>query len=432
MDFFKSQKKKEEKQRSIARFDNCVRECANQNRISQIKHIDEYFNIPVLNKLNTIVMAKICCKKFESDSYYYQTNDSYFCYNVILYDTNGKMYTISDKEDFYTPYNNAEKISLPIDGRELMRVILKIIPFFIISENDNISNKHWLSLQCWNYGSKYDTELKYSGKKYLFVQEENYDSSIKSENDIFVRKYEIPHLSDNALMYLSEIISVWENKNLSEIAGDYDLWKEKKDFILSYKYYVNEEILKRNLKPVTININEQNATYGEKGEESVEYALKWLPNEYKTVEKGNGIYLRDNKISEERQEIDHITVGPNGVFVIETKYLKGNISIDSYKNWKREIDGVIEGLKNPIQQTDRHHMVIASILEGIVNESDIHDIICLAYDSCTISGIENSPIMITKSDMLCRNITNSISSKKYTKSEINEILNRISQFRIKE
>lgn len=80
----------------------------------------------------------------------------------------------------------------------------------------------------------------------------------------------------------------------------------------------------------------------ETGELEVEYALKWLPSEYIVIGKGeNGIRLKCPSVSEESQEIDHIVVSPQGVFLIETKNYSGKIEITREKNWIRsKLDGV--------------------------------------------------------------------------------------------
>ena len=416
MGFFETHKQnKEEKQRNITRLNNSIRECANQNRILQIKHLEDYLDFTSIANCETFIMAKVFCERYNIG------DDTLQTIKVYLIDSNNNRYLLESD------------IRLPISLNEALRVLFKIIPFFIYSENENLNNKYWLShMQCWNYGSNYDTKPNYSGKRYLFADEENYDSSIKAENDVFIRRYEISQLPDKALIYLSKIISVWEDDNLAEVVGSYDLWKEKRDFILNYKYPVNEEIKERNLATMSNNANELKVSYGEKGEENVEYALKWLPQEYLTVEKGNyGIFLKDKRVSDEKQEIDHIVVGSNGVFIIETKYLKGNVYIDDFGNWTREIDEKYEGIKSPVQQVDRHHMIVSSILKNLVEETDIHDIICLAHDSCSVTGIENSPVTITKVDMLCRGVIGTTSTKKYTESEIRKIVEEINKFRVK-
>lgn len=401
----KSDAKKQEKRQNIAKWNEHIRKCASKNRIAQIQHLNDYLDFPSIAFANTIVMAKVFCEEYEMNG---ETKKSI---RINLLDTTGDL----------------PKMSLPVDGYEAARVLFKIVPFFLLADSD------WLRRFEWNHGSSYDCDDSYSGKTYFFPDgEEDYDTSIKSENDVFVQKQEIPYLSDRALLYLADIIEFWRDNNLSEFVGSYDLWGKKRDFVLSYELPVNQEIEKRGLTRYEYeeDNDDEFINYGEQGEENVEYALKWLPKKYKTVFKGfDGIVLRDFKVSDETQEIDHIAVGPNGVFVIETKYYKGNITIDSWGNWSREVDGEIESLKNPIQQVDRHHMIVTSILDGIVAEEDIHDIICLSYDSCTVSGVDNSPIPVVKVDVLGRCITDCNSKQTYSQSDIERIIDKIEEYR---
>lgn len=407
------EQKKKENEVQIKKWNEHIRHCANKNRIAQIKHLEEYLEFPSIQSDDTIVLAKLFCERtWVGDNY--QKHISVIFYN-------------KDGEDIY--WNNA---TFPIKKEELYRVVFKIIPFVIVSSD---GPEWWIHDFKWNYGSDYDVNKDYKGKVPFFsiVSLEGEDDTIKSETDVFVKRDELKHLEDGSLLYLYDIIKSWKENNFSEIVGDYKLWKEKRDFILSYEKLIMPEIYKRNLTKYISKENDIKDNFGEKGELSIDYALKWLPKEYSIIEKNQikKIFLRDVRVSDEKQEFDHIAVGPNGVFSIETKYFKGNIKIDSNGNWSREVeDGKIEGIKNPIQQVDRHHMVIASILSGVVEEKDIHDIICLAYDTCTVEGIENSEIPIVKGDIITRHITKTVSSKKYSGDDIKKIVATIEKYRI--
>ena len=403
--------KKREKQENIKKINDFLRKCVRTNRTAQIQHLDDYLSFPSIDIADTIVMAKLFCSEYEMNG---ETHKSI---RMVFFDKSGDM----------------PNLSIPIDKLEAARVLFKIIPFFIVVEKEDwwMNHNWWLHYIDWNHGSDYDCNAYYKGKTYLFAKgQEDFDSSIKSENDVFVQKdrQEVQCLPDRALLYLCEIIKSWKNNNFSEIVGDYNLWREKRDFILGYENVVNREIEKRGFKDRPENQN----NYGAKGERDVEYALKWLPKEFKRISRteGEGIHLLYTSVSEESQEIDHIVVAPNGVFLIETKYLKGNISIDKYGNWAREVDGIIEGIRNPVQQSDRHYTVVSSILDNLMDSNDIHNIICLAYDTCTIDGVDNCPIAIVKSDMIARYITECDSNKKYEENEIDTIIKRIEQYRI--
>lgn len=111
---------------------------------------------------------------------------------------------------------------------------------------------------------------------------------------------------------------------------------------------------------------------GKKGEEDVEYVIKWLRADgYKSIFRdcltkyGNaGIVLKNEDYINEEQEFDHIVVGKNGVFLIETKNHSGTISINSSGDWTQEKADTLKGIKNPVQQCDRHSKLIKSIIGG--------------------------------------------------------------------
>lgn len=404
-----SEDKKREKQANIAKWNEHIKKCAQTNRIAQIKHLDDYLKFPSFD--SDIVMAKMFCKEYEMNG------EKKKSIRISFYDKNGEL----------------PQMSLPIDGLESARVFFKIIPFRIVADNP----KWWLSYIEWNHGSDYDCDDSYEGKTYLFADgQENHDTSIKTEDDVFVQKNEIQHLPNYALLYLANLIYNWKDNNYAEIVGDYISWKNKRDFLVSYEDLVFEEIYKRGIMSINeeceLDETDEFTNYGVKGEQDVEYTLKWLPNQYRRIQRTDdeGIRLQNTLVNEESQEIDHIVVAPNGVFLIETKYLKGNIIIDTNGNWSREVDGVLEGVRNPIQQIDRHYSIVSNILDGLMNKEDIHNIICLAYDTCTISGIENSPVAVVKSDLLTRHITGCKSKKIYTETEIDTIIDKIEQFRL--
>lgn len=442
------EQKKREKEQNIAKWNEHIGRCVQKNRIAQIQHIDEYL------KFDSDVAFNVL---FAKASYRYEKQGDYTKKKVSI--------------KFYEHFDEAVSLNIPIDDNELARVLLKIIPLFVINDDNEFdgSDIDKLGME-WNHGSDYDCDDSYNGEKYLFASgQESYDSSIETENDIFIKKSEIKYLSNDTLFYLCYIIAEWEKNNwLCNLVSDYNAWKSKRDFLLSYKPEINDElykrgmffhyfleengdtfesIFKRGFSKENLDINkhfytdcqksdleekqEQDTNYGEQGEQNVEYSLKWLPKEYRKIEKGDGIHLCDTNVSAESQEIDHIVVGPNGVFLIETKYFKGNITIDSYGNWSRELDdGKIEGMKNPIQQVDRHHMIVSSLLSGFVDEKDIHDVICLSYDTCRINGIENSTIPVVKSDLLNRYILDTTSGKTYTKEDIEKIISSIEKNRV--
>ena len=146
--------------------------------------------------------------------------------------------------------------------------------------------------------------------------------------------------------------------------------------------------------------------WGEKGEKEVEYVLKWLTDDYYVIERecmskySNAcILLKNSNFIDESQEYDHIVVGPQGIFLIETKNYSGKLYIDAQGNWFRKKKNGSEWMAetNPSQQIVRHHVLMESIIGTNV---PIIDVICLAHPDIIASGLENSKVPIIKSDQL--------------------------------
>lgn len=176
---------------------------------------------------------------------------------------------------------------------------------------------------------------------------------------------------------------------------------------------------------------------GIEGEERVEYALGWLPNEYAQIKRDciyfdkHCIRLLNKNFRDEIQEFDHIVVGPNGIFTIETKNYGGKIIIDKTGNWiQQKGNEKPVGMANPVQQVDRHHRVLYSILKDIIPESDIIDIICISNERAIIDGEENCPIPVVKSDLLERYISEYKNGKLIEKDIQTKIINIINEHKV--
>lgn len=194
--------------------------------------------------------------------------------------------------------------------------------------------------------------------------------------------------------------------------------------LLGYKVH-HENYSNNNVKKAVCGIDNTTATedtyeaekisknsWGRIGEEAVDYVLKWLPDLYCVIEKNcvskysdNAILLENPILTDETQEFDHLVIGPQGVFNIETKNYSGNVYIDKAGNWMRlkkgENDWTTE--ENPAQQLFRHHVMLQSILGDQV---PVIDVICMSHPSLMISGQENSGIPIIKKDLLADFIVN--------------------------
>lgn len=165
-----------------------------------------------------------------------------------------------------------------------------------------------------------------------------------------------------------------------------------------------------NIEQVNRNIDKNN--WGKAGEDAVDYILKWLPDMYCVIEKDcvgkysdNIILLENPLFSDESQEFDHLVIGPQGIFNIETKNYSGKLAIDKAGNWLRLKKGETEWIaeENPAQQIFRHRVLLQSIVGNMV---PIIDVICLSHPSILIAGQGNSKIPVIKKDLLADFIVN--------------------------
>ncbi len=175
--------------------------------------------------------------------------------------------------------------------------------------------------------------------------------------------------------------------------------------------------------------------WGRAGEEAVDYVLKWLPDLYCIIDKDchgkyddNVIILENDLFIDESQEFDHLVIGPQGIFNIETKNYAGKLAIDQNGNWFRLKKGETEWMaeENPAQQLFRHHVLLQSIVGDAV---PIIDVICMAHPNLMISGQGNSLIPVVKKDLLADFIVN-YKSVGITEVEISNISNKINACKV--
>ena len=114
-----------------------------------------------------------------------------------------------------------------------------------------------------------------------------------------------------------------------------------------------DEIVQGELLPILEQI--ERITHGERGEKLVGAALNELR------EQG---YCAIHAISSRRGDIDHVLVGPGGVFVIETKHPRGNglitfrngqgMFVDGRPKWKPAINQAKSGAAKIVPIVQRH------------------------------------------------------------------------------
>lgn len=263
---------------------------------------------------------------------------------------------------------------------------------------------------------------------------------------------ELSHNFSNLLKEIETEKNYWiniQNKNIG-----YSIWSEEYIEILSAKEKILNETIdlwrsqenekktcqerllnEQGVQPVTsvysgINLQKfaENQKKDSMGEKEVNYALKWLDKSYIKISNPNSekaISLYNPEFIDEAQEYDHIIVGKQGVFNIETKNFAGKLIVDVNGNWIRVRDGQMEGERNPIQQIRRHEKLLRSII-GL--DIPIINIICMAHPKLIIEGVENCSVPIIKSDLLVEFIETYTSDANISEDEIKKCVTQIENY----
>lgn len=249
--------------------------------------------------------------------------------------------------------------------------------------------------------------------------EKNYWTNIKNKNigySIWSEEY-IEILSEKEKI-LNEAINLWRSqeneKKTCQEQTDNRLLNEQS---VQSTAYTDSEI--------AVQKYTENQKKDSLGEKEVNYALKWLDKSYIKVSNPNNekaISLYNPEFIDEPQEYDHIIVGKQGVFNIETKNFAGKLIVDVNGNWIRVRDNQMEGERNPIQQVRRHEKLLRSI---IGSDIPIINIICMAHPKLIIEGVENCSVPIIKSDLLVEFIETYKSDINISEDEIKKCVTQI-------
>ena len=129
---------------------------------------------------------------------------------------------------------------------------------------------------------------------------------------------------------------------------------------------------------------------------------------------------------DESQEFDHIVVGKSGIILIETKNYAGTITVSSYGDWIQTKKGERKGIKNPVQQCDRHEALMRSIV-GMV---PITSVICLANDGVIVENRENCDLPIVNVSLLQRFIERMVCEEVLEDWKIDEIVKVIESHKV--
>ncbi len=134
---------------------------------------------------------------------------------------------------------------------------------------------------------------------------------------------------------------------------------------------------------------------GAKGEELVARALVLLPETF-TVFHGLAAHSQ-GIVSQGGGDLDHVVVGPAGVFVIETKNWTGTIAI---KDGKLTYDGVVPS-RPPLAQVKQAATVLRNQLQSAVGEDiEISPILCFASNPLSSGQQGAAGVLVCNADQL--------------------------------
>jgi hypothetical protein len=130
----------------------------------------------------------------------------------------------------------------------------------------------------------------------------------------------------------------------------------------------------------------------------------------------NDLYLQDGG-----GDIDHIVLGPNGVFVLETKNWNGNISCNGdewHRSGKRNFSG------NPSRQVKRNVSKIQQIIDGSPNLKAlgiwVEGIVVLTNNHATLH-VNNPTVTILKLTQLPNYLTTYRNSRNFSTEQLEVI-----------
>lgn len=163
---------------------------------------------------------------------------------------------------------------------------------------------------------------------------------------------------------------------------------------------------------------------GAQGEESVIRVLQNLDSSFKIV--------NDVVLPGDRQNIDHIVVGPSGMFVIETKNHNGIIKCDN-DDWSRIKVGrkntaYAASIGNPSKQAKRNAITLRNWLESEnIDVGYINAVVVFTNEDVKLDLVRPTVEVVHVRDLL--GIFNGQSNAKLPQEQINSISEKLYQLK---
>ena len=120
---------------------------------------------------------------------------------------------------------------------------------------------------------------------------------------------------------------------------------------------------------------------GIKGEIKVEKALSKLDNSY--------ILINNVRLPNRNGNIDHVVVGPTGVFAIETKNIRGNFICEG-DEWYKIKNGKVRRIKSLSRQAKQNAYDLRKFLRKHGCDQFVHGVVVLTNKDCKVDLINPS------------------------------------------
>jgi len=167
-------------------------------------------------------------------------------------------------------------------------------------------------------------------------------------------------------------------------------------------------------------IKQQYSTYrrwtkGAKGEELVAEYLENLGDSYKI--------FNDLKFKNFDGNMDHLIIGKNGIFIIETKYFTGKVFCEK-DTWTKEIRGELRYIKSPSIQVKKNAVKLKELIqrETSVKNLWVQGIVVISNENCHVE-IKEPTVPILRPNQIKNFINNQ--KMNLTGKELNEIIKLI-------
>lgn len=224
--------------------------------------------------------------------------------------------------------------------------------------------------------------------------------------------------NNNNLPSANTILKYFKTTKLIEV------WAEIDKIIVHTQAFTGKTIAKIDKHKNSKNI-EGIMKAGKSGESKVAHYLSFL--DLKKYYVYNNVNIT---INGRTQQIDHLVVGNNGIFHLETKNYSGEIYIDKNEKWSKTNRDRYELLDTPTCQILRHEQLLKEIIDS---KYKIVSLLVMANRNCKLVGIQNTSLNVMKAEEILHFINTYNNSEEFSEIEINSIkksLNKHIEFMI--